>query len=73
MKDQYKHLNKQSVYNVQVELGMEQLAHMVVAKNYGAVRLLSAMIDELRTTKKYGRTSPLADGIEKLLNDGLYC
>jgi hypothetical protein len=66
---------------------MEQIARDCVALNYGAHRLLSAMVHALRDrnakqvakwnevflypSESYG-PSELADGIEALLNKGLF-
>ena len=69
--DQYKHLNIKN--ELGVNCGMEEMAKFVVSQNYGAHRLLSAMVHELREYhKKYG-DSPIADRIEEMLNEGLYC
>jgi hypothetical protein len=85
--DTYKHLDKDT--SMSIVLPMEQIAKSCVALNYGAHRLLSALVHELRAEnekleKKWQdrnprepvsadfKNSPLADGIEKLLNDGLY-
>lgn len=76
-KDYYVGLNKDS--RLRIELDIVQVAKEICGMNYRAHRLLSAMVDELRRkndefkAKYAGRvieeyqTSPLADGIEKLL------
>lgn len=46
--DTYKHLDKESFYNLRVELNPEQVAKEFCHLNYGAHRLLSAMVHELR-------------------------
>lgn len=79
--DTYKHLGP-----LQFELPMQDLAKAMCDQNYGVHRFLSALVYELRAKEKqhqerrkaagrewtsYG-ASPLADGIERLLNDGLF-
>lgn len=59
---------------VTVTLPMEQIVRECISLDYGAHQLLSAMVHAMREKNAkycYG-PSPLADGIEKLLNDGLY-
>ena len=65
--DEYKHLDKHTA--MAVVLPMEQIARECVALNYGAHRLLSAMVHAIR--EKRG-PNELADGIETLLNKGLF-
>lgn len=85
--DTYKHLDAST--KVSIELSMEDIARRCVSLNYGAHRLLSALVHELRSAARtqrdnalrrdpsnedrYPGTSELADGIEKLLNSGLVC
>jgi hypothetical protein len=90
--DFYKHLDKDTAMTV--TLPMEQIARDCVALNYGAHRLLSALVHELRAkntkrAEEYAAMYPneklsegeiqpyerskLADGIEELLNKGLFC
>jgi hypothetical protein len=69
----YDHMNPDSALTIKIP--MEQLVKDVVELNYGAHRLLSALVRELREHQKdrlYQDGSPLADGIEELLNQGLY-
>lgn len=84
--DFYKHLDASDP--VALTVPMDKLAHEVCALNYGAHRLLSAMVHELRahnaaTLEKWRKSgeikvtseqerSPLADAIEKTLNEGHY-
>lgn len=83
MIDTYKHLDKDT--QMKVSLSMEEIARECAALNYGAHRLLSALVHELREKRERlaqeqercgmtirGRHSPLADGIEELLNNGLF-
>jgi hypothetical protein len=81
--DEYKHLDKDT--SMTITLPMEQIARECVALNYGSHRLLSALVHALRDANAvraakwekdypdevYG-PSELADGIEALLNKGLY-
>lgn len=79
----YKHLNECTP--LKVIYPMEQLVKDICDLNYGSHRLLSALVDELRErarkqdakfTAKWpdhkAEGSPLADGIEVLLNKGFY-
>lgn len=83
--DSHNHLNDDS--KLKVELSIPDVAKQVCSLNYGAHRLLSAMVHELRAknnaenleTEKRGlkvqdswRRSPLADIIESALNQGHY-
>lgn len=77
--DTYKHLDADS--KLAAELSMPEVAAKVCALNHGAHRLLSAMVHELRARnekwiaenpKTLLPESPLADGIEALLNQGHY-
>jgi DNA-directed RNA polymerase subunit L len=81
--DSYKHLDKETPFTV--ELSMEQIARQVVQLNYGTHRLLSALVHELRAENarhaaEYEQRHPgstygpseLAEGLEKLLNQGLF-
>ena len=77
--DTYKHLDNDTA--MKVTLPMEQIARECVQLNYGAHRLLSALVHALREANNeyaakhpYGHPEPshLADGIEALLNKGLF-
>jgi hypothetical protein len=77
--DSYKHLDKDTAMTL--TLPMEQIASECVRLNYGAHRLLSAMVHALReANNEYAAEHPnvppepseLADGIEALLNKGLF-
>jgi hypothetical protein len=84
--DFYKHLDTSDP--VALAIPMDKLAREVCALNYGAHRFLSAMVHELRarnaaTLEKWREEghipvlpeyehSPLADAIEKALNEGHY-
>ena len=71
---------------LQFELPMQDLAKAMCDQNYGVHRFLSALVHELRAKEKQHQerckaqerecipdgASPLADGIERLLNDGLF-
>jgi hypothetical protein len=81
--DTYRHLEKDQPLTL--TLPMDDLAKQLVALNYGVHRMLSSLVRELRVAQAqraaeyatrhpgeenaYG-PSPLADGLEKLLNDG---
>jgi hypothetical protein len=67
--DCYKHLDDTDPFRI--TLNSEELAQLACGRNYGAHRLLSAMVHELRRKSVDGK-SELADGIEELLNKGLY-
>lgn len=86
--DTFRHLNKES--KLKLEMDIEEVVAQIVAMNYGAYRLLSAMVHELRVRQaashaysvklaeengwpsiQRDNTSPLADGIENLLEAGL--
>jgi len=75
--DFYKHLDADTPLTI--TLSMDQIARDCVALNYGAHRLLSALVHALRDrdaalSAKYEMKtdSQLADGIEELLNRGLF-
>lgn len=77
--DSYKHLDKDTA--MVVTMPMEQIARECVRLNYGAHRLLSALVHALRdANSEYAERHPsaepepsgLADGIEALLNKGLF-
>ena len=82
--DTYRHLDADT--SLTVKLTMTDIARDCVKLNYGAHRLLSALVHELRAdnalraaefllrnpNEHYG-DSELATGIEQLLNKGLFC
>lgn len=71
--DEYKHLDDGDPLLLSAEI--PEVARMIVAKNYGASRMLSAMVYALRENPgpASGEThSPLADELEKILNAGFY-
>lgn len=69
--DQYKHLNREN--ELGINLGMEEVAEFVVSKNYGSHRFLSAMVHELRDQQRANdHVSPMADEIERMLDEGIY-
>lgn len=86
--DSYKHLDEEKAFDLKISLNMEEVAKKCCAQNYGAHRLLSSMVHELRRKtellndewnkreENQDELSPyhseLADGIEKLLNQGFY-
>lgn len=65
--DQYRHLN--DVEGDGVRIGIEAIARQVDALNYGTHRLLSAIVRVRRETRA---NDELANGIEALLNRGLF-
>lgn len=78
--DTYKHLDKDS--QLELALSIPEVAKRICALNYGTHRLLSALVHELRGLQDdYNKrmrlahgwepeVSPLAEGIEALLNQG---
>ena len=84
MIDDYNHLNKDLPYTINISV--EDIAKNFINMNYGTHRLLSALVHELRNRHEIRKLkfeeesgikhptekSPLADGIEKLLNQGFY-
>lgn len=67
MKHSYKHLDKDKNCNVNIELNMEQLAHMVCRANYGLHRFISEVID-IKRNSEWEQDHVFADGLEELLN-----
>ena len=65
--DQYRHLNKASLFTV--KLSLDEVAEKILAMNYGVHRLLSAII---RLRLEYDSNDELALGILALLEQGLY-
>jgi hypothetical protein len=84
MKDYYKHINETDEGKLTLQVSIPEVAEMVCSQNYGAHRLLSALVDELRKrNEKYKKESeskgfkvesdsPLAQGIEALLNKQMF-
>jgi hypothetical protein len=82
--DSYKHLNEDSKLTMTID--MEDLVSKIASMNYGTHRFLSALVHELRKRRRILQEdcaerypnhspvedSPLAKGIEDLLNAGLY-
>jgi hypothetical protein len=77
MKSGYDHLNIDDPLRLTVD--MDDLARRVVAMNYGTVRFLAALVRARRESRKFhvictanGEVDQLADGIEALLERGLF-
>ena len=71
--DQYKHLNKE--HEIGLNVGIEDVAKFIVDQNYGACRLMSAMISALREKAEVisgENYSPIGDRLEAILDDGLF-
>ena len=67
--DDYRHLNKES----KIQVDLEDVAAQVVHMNYGVHRLLSAIIRKRIEEGTFdGRPDELMDGIVTLLDKGLY-
>lgn len=81
-KTQYDHMNKDGI---PLKLDMDELADLIVSRNFGLVRMLAALCraarrDQVETQARYDArgdhdvkaTSPLADELEHILRKDLY-
>ena len=86
--DEYKHLDREQGACVTIELSMEEVARIVISKNYGVHRFLSALVremreDNMRQNIKWSEKYPIEEygtlmkddlcaGIQALLDKGLH-
>ena len=74
--DEWKNLDNTD--SIGLELTIPEVADRIVKMNRGAHRMLSAMVHSLREHRRANpfpsgnQDTPLADAIEKILNDGVY-
>ncbi len=65
---EYRHLDKTDKFKI--ELDIDDIAIKIISMNYGVHRLLSAIVRYRH--KKHGQDDELANGISKLLEQGLF-
>jgi hypothetical protein len=68
--DTYKHLDDLLPFRLGATI--PEVARAIVAQNYGAHRLLSALVHELKAASTPESPSELAPVIEKALNSGMF-
>jgi hypothetical protein len=75
--DEWKNLD--ATDRLEMSMSIPEVARAVVRQNRGAHRMLSAMVHALRENRKENplpcsgeSDQPMADALEKLLNDGIY-
>ena len=66
----YDHLN--ATEQPKIEISMDELAVLVESMNYGTIRFLAALMRARKQSKKRLSRDLLMEGIESLLEQGLY-